>query len=113
MARIGSIDMGELTDTIYYILIALLEESHGYRIMQKVEQITGGEFVIGPGSLYTTLKKLQNAGLIERTANSQDNKKTYRLTDKGLEMLKNEVNRKKEMVRHAEEKLMEMGKSDE
>lgn len=107
MARTRSIEMGELTDTIYYILIALLEQGHGYLIMQRVEELTEGKFTIGPASLYTTLKKLLNAGLIEMVPGQPDHKKTYRITRKGLTMLREEIQRKKEMVAQGEMKLME------
>lgn len=113
MARKDSIDMGELTDTIYYILLNLLEESHGYSIMQNVEKMTGGKYTIGPGSLYTTIKKLLKAELIELVTGNEDNKKIYKITEKGLKMLKDEVKRKKEMVYHAECKLKERGDWDE
>lgn len=109
MPRKDSIAMGELTDTIYYILISLLEEKHGYLIMQTVEEITNGDFAIGPGSLYTTLKKLHKAELIEISKSSTDNKKVYKITSKGLEMLKNEIRRKKEMVLQAENLLFQKG----
>ncbi|WP_350343094.1 PadR family transcriptional regulator [Proteinivorax tanatarense] len=109
MARTDSINMGELTDTIYYILLSLLEEKHGYLIMQNVNDMTNGKFTIGPGSLYTSLKKLLKAELIEMTKEQKDNKKIYKITDKGLRMLKNEVRRKKNMVCQAEIKLKEKG----
>lgn len=109
MARTDSINMGELTDTIYYILLSLLDESHGYLIMQNVERLTDGRFSIGPGSLYTTIKKLLDAELIEMVEDQRDNKKVYKITQRGLGMLKDEVKRKKEMVLQAETKLMEKG----
>ena len=111
MARTDAINTGELTDTIYYILLTLLDENHGYTIMQDVESMTGGKFTIGPGSLYTTLKKLLHADLIETTQERVDTKKVYRITPKGLAMLKDEVARKKEMVIHAEIELQKKGES--
>ena len=54
-----------LTDNVYFILISLLTDKHGYLIMQTVEELTDGGFVVGPASLYTNLKKLLKAGLIE------------------------------------------------
>ncbi len=107
MARENTLKTGELTDTTFYILLNLMEPSHGYMIMQNVEKLTNGEFVIGPGSLYTTIKKLLDADLIQMIKDQEGNKKTYVITDKGLRMVKNEVNRKKEMVQHAEKILKE------
>lgn len=102
MARTNTLNTGELTDTTYYILLNLMEPSHGYMIMQNVEKLTNGEFVIGAGSLYTTLKKLLDAELIKMIKDQEGNKKTYVITEKGIRMIKDEVNRKKEMVQHAE-----------
>lgn len=107
MARTNTLNTGELTDTMYYILLNLMEPSHGYMIMQNVEELTQGTFVIGAGSLYTTLKKLLDAELIQMIKDQEGNKKTYVITDKGLRMVKDEVDRKKEMVEHAENILRE------
>ena len=102
MARNKTLSTGELTDTTFYILLNLVNPSHGYMIMQNVEKLTGNSFSIGPGSLYTTLKKLLDEELIAMIKDQEENKKTYVITNKGLSMLKEEVKRKKEMVYHAE-----------
>ena len=105
MARAKSLNTGELTDTMYYILLNLIKPSHGYMIMQNVEALTHNKFSIGPGSLYTTLKKLLDEDLIKMIKDQEDNKKTYVITDKGLRMLQEEVARKQDMVSHAEKIL--------
>ena len=102
MARKDSIEIGELTDSAFYILASVIEEKHGYLIMKVIEKFTNNEVVIGPASLYTTLKKLLKAGLVELNPNVDENKKVYRITDKGKEMLVQEINRKKQMITFAE-----------
>ncbi|KEJ01753.1 PadR family transcriptional regulator [Clostridium botulinum] len=102
MARKDSIEIGELTDSAFYILASVIEEKHGYLIMKVIEKLTNGEVNIGPASLYTTLKKLLISGLVELTPNIHENKKVYRITDKGKEMLVQEINRKKQMIKFAE-----------
>src|SRR5690348_5334737 len=98
MPRKDSIDIGELTDTSFYILVSVVEEKHGYLIMKTIEDLTNGEVNIGPASLYTTLKKLLKAGLIDlKTA--EENKKIYKITKAGHEMLIKEIERKKKMVK--------------
>lgn len=52
-----SIEQNQLTDSGYYISLSLLEPKHGYGIMKYVEGLTEREFIIGPATLYTTLKK--------------------------------------------------------
>lgn len=102
MPRKDSIEIGELTDSAFYILSSVIEEKHGYLIMKTIEKFTNGEVTIGPASLYTTLKKLLAAGLVELNADTDENKKIYKITNKGLDMLSKEINRKKQMVKFAE-----------
>lgn len=108
MARNRSLDMGELTDTSYYILLSLVEEKHGYLIMKTIETMTNGEVSIGPASLYSTIQKLQSAQFIELTGTG-NKRKTYKITKKGIQILKKEVERRREMVKHAEEVLNRKG----
>ncbi|MDS0528497.1 helix-turn-helix transcriptional regulator [Clostridium sp. SHJSY1] len=101
MPRKDSIYIGELTDTSFYILVSVVQEKHGYLIMKTIEDLTNGEVSIGPASLYTTLKKLLKAGLIDLKT-TEDNKKIYKITKTGHEMLIKEIERKKKMVKFAE-----------
>ncbi len=109
MARNDSLKMGELTDTAYYIVLSLLEAKHGYLIMQSIEEMTNKRITIGPASLYTTIKKLLDAGLIEAVESDDDKRKTYITTEHGIELLKKEVERRREMVSHAEEIFKNQG----
>lgn len=102
MARNNSLKMGELTDGYYYILLSLMQPKHGYMIMKSVEKISQNTFSIGPASLYTSIKKLLDGGLIKLTEESQQ-KKVYIITDRGIEFLKNEIEKKRKMVKIAEE----------
>ncbi|RXI40655.1 hypothetical protein DP129_03415 [Clostridium tetani] len=47
------------------------------------EKFTNNEVTIGSASLYTTLKKLLAADLVELNANTDENKKVYKITNKG------------------------------
>ncbi|MGG7056827.1 PadR family transcriptional regulator [Clostridium tertium] len=102
MARKDSIDIGELTDTAFYILASVIEEKHGYLIMKTIEKLTDDKVIIGPASLYTTLKKLLAAELVELNTDIAENKKVYKITNKGREMLIKEIERKKQMIRFAQ-----------
>ncbi|AEN88735.1 PadR family transcriptional regulator [Priestia aryabhattai] len=105
MPRNDSLETGELTDTSYYILVSLLEAKHGYLIMKTIEDMTNQQFSIGPASMYTTIKKLLAAELIMLYGESKDKKKTYVATEKGIQFLKKEIQRRKEMIKHAEDIL--------
>lgn len=99
MARGKALDEEILTDSTYYILLALAKPNHGYGIMQDIELFSQGTVVIGPASLYTILKKLQTAELIELVAD-EERRKTYKLTQKGKDILQKDIRRRKVMVEH-------------
>ena len=110
MPRADSLEMGELTDTAYYILLSLIEAKHGYLIMKSIEQMTDNRLSIGPASMYTTIKKLLKAKLIEEIKDKEtQNKKTYVTTENGLHLLQKEVQRRRDMVKHAEEVFQKRG----
>lgn len=109
MGRSVSLEMGELTDTAYYILLSLVDAKHGYLIMQTIEEMTNHQFVIGPASMYTTIKKLLASELIQLFDDPDPKRKTYIATEKGIELLKKEVKRRREMVLHAEEVFKRRG----
>jgi len=81
-----------LTESTYYILLALVEPLHGYGVMQKVKAISQGAVRIGPGTLYGAFSTLENEGLIVKVA-EQDRRKSYTLTSKGRQLLKAQIDR--------------------
>jgi len=88
-----------LTHTTYYILISLTTPLHGYGIMQKVEELSKGEVNLGPGTLYGALGKLEKDGLITKVSEEEnERRKSYVLTDIGLEIAKQEFLRLKALV---------------
>lgn len=98
MSRRKSLEEEQLTDTSYYILLAMVQPIHGYGIMQKVRNISDNTFEIGPASLYTSLKKMQEAGLICLLDTGESDKKVYRITDSGKALLRKDYERRKYMV---------------
>lgn len=81
-----------MTETGFYILLCLLEESHGYGIVQKVETLTGGEIRLSPGTLYGSLSKMEKDGLIQ-FLREEEKRKIYRITDLGKQVLGLEMKR--------------------
>jgi DNA-binding PadR family transcriptional regulator len=95
-----------LKTNYFHILLALSgQEQHGYGIMQDVLERTGGKVKLWPASLYGTIKKLMEEGLIEesttRPAPDQDDarRKYYRLTEFGRRVLAAESARLRELVK--------------
>ena len=86
-----------LFEPMYYILLVLTEECCGVDIMKKVETISNGRIRVGPGTLYTLLRKFQQAGLIRETS-VEGRKISYIITDDGINTLKEEYDRLLVMV---------------
>ncbi|QJD86101.1 PadR family transcriptional regulator [Cohnella herbarum] len=101
MSRNNSLEMDQLTDAAYYILLSLLVPRHGYGIMNYIEKLTQGEVVIGPATAYTLIKKLQdNECILLAGEDNNDRRKTYAITDKGKQLVSNEIERRKRMSEH-------------
>ena len=80
-----------MTETIYYTLLALTSPRHGYAIMQYVSTLTKGRIILGTGTLYTMVGRLTADGIIVTLPGHE--RKTYGLTDVGMELLKEETGR--------------------
>jgi DNA-binding PadR family transcriptional regulator len=89
-----------LTETTYYILLALTEPRHGYAVMQHCTELSEGMVDVGAGTLYNALSKLQKETLIVKVQ-QDDRRKYYRLTDKGRRVLERQVTRLDVMARSA------------
>lgn len=100
----------QLTDSVFYILAALTEPRHGYAVMSLIEETTNSTFVIGPASLYTIIKKLVAEKLIQLHAESDSRRKVYVITDKGREVLRADIQRRKVMISMAEHGLQRRNK---
>lgn len=86
-----------LTEPMYYILLSLLKENHGYGIMQMVEELTGGRVVIGAGTLYTLLGRFEKEEIIKQVA-EENRRKVYVITEKGKGLLNEEFQRLQMLV---------------
>ena len=96
-----------LTESTYYILLSLYTPQHGYGIMQRAEARSGGRVRLAAGTLYGALTSLCDKGWIAPLPVVDSRKKEYKLTDKGLIVLKNELNRLRQLVANGETVLKE------
>ena len=94
-----------LTETTYYILLALLKPAHGYIIMQKVEELSEGNVRLAAGTLYGAIDNLLKLKFIMPVPSEDERRKVYLITDKGREILKLDLERIKYMARITEEAL--------
>lgn len=90
----------------FHIMLSLVSgEQHGYGIMQEVLNRTTGKVRLWPATLYGSIKRLAEAGLIEesdeRPAPELDDarRRYYRLTPLGRRVLNAECQRLRELVR--------------
>jgi len=97
-----------LSRVAMYILLAIgPEERHGYAIMHEVRRITGGAIKLGPGAIYTTIKRLLADALIEESDERPDpelddqRRRYYRLTALGRSVAATEVRRLDALVSSA------------
>ena len=95
-----------LTESIFYILLALRKPNHGYGIIQEVQQLTENRIVMGAGTLYGAIQTLEQKGWIEIYSDEESSrkKKEYVITATGRKAFDNECARLKELVEHS--KLM-------
>ena len=98
MSKSNTMESAQLTDAMYYILLSLMIERHGYAIMKYIEELSNQSITMGPGTLYTLLKKLCRAEWILQTSVTADRTKKYQITDTGRQVLLHEVARRKRMV---------------
>ena len=89
-----------LTPAVFNILLSLADgEKHGYGIMLEVEANTNGQVIMGPGTLYGSIKRMLKADLIEESDERADpemddqRRKYYKLTNLGRRALRMEAER--------------------
>src|SRR5277367_1570103 len=98
-----------LSPATLHVLLALTGgDLHGYWIMLEVARQSGGQYKIGPGTLYDNLKKLRGVGLVEECppdaaeeASDAPARRRYRLSQTGTGVLAAETTRLAGVVREA------------
>jgi DNA-binding PadR family transcriptional regulator len=81
-----------LTPAVFHILLALFgKERHGYDIMQQVKADSGDAVKMGPGTLYGSLDRMIEAGLVAKGTTQDPRRIYYRLTALGQTTLRAEL----------------------
>ena len=93
-----------MSETMFYILLSLKQERHGYAIMQYVKELTKGRILLGAGTVYSSLGKLDSDGLI-KPVREEDRRKIYAITPVGNEILHEEAARINELAMNIKELL--------
>jgi len=97
-----------LQPTTFHILLSLTEEDrHGYAIILDVARRTGGEIRLSAGTLYRSIQRMLELGLIIETKSrpipemDDERRRYYRITPLGTAVAKAEVNRLSSLVKMA------------
>ncbi len=97
-----------LTPAVFYTLPALAEgDRHGYAIMQQARVLSLGRFRMGPGTLYSTIQRLLELGLIEEVSepegveDSDSRRRYYRISTEGKALLQMNLDVMRSAVRAA------------
>ena len=100
-----------LTPAVFNILLALADgEKHGYAIMLEVEANTQGAVKMGPGTLYGSIKRMLEAGLINESDERPDpdlddqRRRYYALSGLGRRVLHAEAQRLRDQAALAQRK---------
>ena len=102
--------MTGLSPQAFHILVALAErDQHGYGIMQDVAERTGGKLRLSAGTLYGSIKRLMEQGMVVELRTSQrpdkeqddERRRYYRLTPVGRKAATSEMRRMEELLKQA------------
>ncbi len=95
-----------LTPAVFHIMLTLFgKERHGYDIMQQVKADSGDAVKMGPGTLYGSLDRMIEAGLVARSDIQDPRRIYYRLTALGQTTLHAETERLSRVALVARRKL--------
>ncbi len=96
-----------MSESYYYILLCLAKgANHGYGIMQQTKELSGGDVVIGSGTMYGATNNMIKKGWITEIMSNEpglERRRLYQLTESGREALRTEIGRLKRMLENAEE----------
>jgi DNA-binding PadR family transcriptional regulator len=103
--------------TFHILLAVAVEDRHGYAIIQDVAMRTDGELKLSAGTLYRSIQRMLEQGLImetrERPAPEEDDERRryYRITALGTAVAKAEARRLTQLVRMARAKGFAPGRA--
>ena len=111
-------DLLPLPAATFHILLALADDDrHGYAIIQDVSARTNGEVTLSAGTLYRSVQRMLEQGLIEELSErpapelDDERRRYYRLTSFGRKVAVAETSRLASLVRLARQSGFQPGKA--
>ena len=108
--------LNPLPSAAFQIMLSLADDHlHGYEIMRRVEEQTGGRTRLGPGTLYSSIRALLDAGFIAEVTSRSDEdlnderRRYYRVTAAGRKAAREEAERLADLLRVARAKKILRG----
>ena len=108
-------DTQPLTPAVFHILLALSSGAcHGYGMMKQVEADSQGKVSMGPGTLYGSLKRMLEAGLVQESgarvdpAMGDERRIYYQMTGAGKKALAAELARYRHLIALARERHLDL-----
>ena len=108
--------LSPLPAAAFQILMSLVDEDlHGYEIMRRVEEQSGGRTRLGPGTLYSSIQALLEAGFIDEVSQpsaadtNDERRRYYRVTAAGRKAGREEAERMADLLRTARAKKILRG----
>lgn len=102
-----------LTETVYYVLLALTEPSHGYVIMQRVEELSNGQVRLAAGTMYGAIENLLKKKLITSLPSDDPRRKIYVISDLGKKVLYADYKRMYNMIAVTKKTALEVLENEE
>lgn len=90
-----------MTESAYFILLALCEPRHGYGISKWIFELTQKRIKLGSGTIYGTLSKMERDKLI-CVYDEIDNRIIYEITSRGKVILNAEIERLNDLIKCSE-----------
>jgi DNA-binding PadR family transcriptional regulator len=104
-----------MREPTYFVLASLLDGPlHGYAIIQRTKDLSGGRIRLATGTLYTALDRLAGEGFVELVREEVVNgraRRSYGLTSSGAGALRAEASRMAEAARLVTDRSIKAGRS--